>query len=101
VSHKEILFIGGRALKGLLNIGYGNFVNLDQLVAILSPDSAPMKREVANARRNGHLYDATQGHRTRSVLLMQTGQLILSANQPDTLAEKVKRNGPEKEDREP
>jgi len=76
-------------VKGLLNIGYGNFVNLDQLVAILSPDSAPVKREIGGARRDGRLFDATQGHKTRAVLLMQTGQLVLSAHQPETLAEKV------------
>ncbi len=70
----------------LINIGFGNLVNFDKVLTIVSPDSAPAKRLVAQAKEQERIVDATQGRRTKSVILMETNQVILSALQPDTLA---------------
>ena len=63
----------------LINIGFGNMVSQDRLVAIVSPDSAPIKRVVQEARDRGMLIDASYGRKTRAVLLMDTDHVILSA----------------------
>lgn len=73
----------------LLNIGYGNFVASDKIIAVVEPDSAPIKRVLGEYRQRGMVIDATAGHKTRSVLAMDSGHLVLSANKPDTLANKV------------
>ena len=70
----------------LLNIGFGNMVSTDRLVAIVSPDSAPIKRMVQEARDRGVLIDATFGRRTRAVLIMDSDHIVLSALQPETVA---------------
>lgn len=70
----------------LINIGFGNLVAANRLVAVVSPDSAPIKRMVQEARDRGLLIDATYGRRTRSVLMMDNDHLVLSALQPETLA---------------
>lgn len=70
----------------LLNVGFGNMVSADRIVAVIAPDSAPVKRMVQEARDGGHLVDATAGRRTRAVLMMDTGHVILSAVQPETIA---------------
>ena len=70
----------------LINIGFGNMISAGRLVAIVSPDSAPIKRMVQEARDRGTLIDATYGRRTRSVLIMDNDHLVLSALQPDTVA---------------
>ena len=70
----------------LINIGFGNMVSAGRLIAIVSPDSAPIKRMVQEARDRGNLIDATYGRRTRAVLLMDNGCLVLSALQPETVA---------------
>lgn len=71
---------------GFINIGFGNIVNDDKLVAMITPDSAPAKRLVQNAREGNYIVDATQGRRTRAVLLTDQGQVILSALVPETIA---------------
>ena len=70
----------------LLNIGFGNMVSAGRLVAVIAPDSAPVKRLVQEARDGGRLVDATAGRRTRAVIMMDTGHVVLSAVQPETIA---------------
>lgn len=68
-----------------LNIGYGNMVSANRIIAILSPDSAPIKRIVQETKEKGILIDATYGRKTRSVIMMDTGQVVLSPNVPVTI----------------
>ena len=70
----------------LVNVGFGNLVNSDKVIAVVNPDAAPIKRLVQNGREAQTVIDATSGRRTKSVLVMETGQIVLSAMQPDTLA---------------
>ena len=70
----------------LVNIGFGNLVSVGRLIAIVSPDSAPIKRMVQEARDKGVLIDATYGRRTRAVVIMDNDHLVLSALQPETIA---------------
>ncbi|MBR4579667.1 MAG: DUF370 domain-containing protein [Lachnospiraceae bacterium] len=69
-----------------VHIGYGNMVNADRVDAIVSPDGAPIKRLVQNAKETGNAVDATQGRKTKAVLVMADGQVILSALLPETIA---------------
>jgi len=73
------------ALK-LINIGFGNMVSASRLVAIVSPESAPIKRIIQDTRDRGQLIDATYGRKTRAVIIMDSGHVILSALQPETAA---------------
>lgn len=70
----------------LINIGFGNMVSSSRLVAIVSPESAPIKRAVQEAKEQGMLVDGTYGRRTRAVLIMDSDHIILSALQPETVA---------------
>ena len=70
----------------LINIGFGNMVSAARLVAIVSPDSAPVKRIVQDAKERGSLIDATHGRRTRAVIVTDSEHVILSAVQPETVA---------------
>ncbi|MGB3491906.1 MAG: DUF370 domain-containing protein [Elainellaceae cyanobacterium] len=70
----------------LINIGFGNIVCANRIVAIVSPDSAPIKRIVAEAKEAGKLVDATYGRRTRAVIITDSDHVILSAIQPETVA---------------
>lgn len=70
----------------LINIGFGNMVSANRLIAIVSPESAPIKRIISDAREKGLLIDATYGRRTRAVLITDCGYIILSAIQPETVA---------------
>lgn len=70
----------------LINIGFGNIVSANRIIAIVSPESAPIKRMVQEARDNGVIVDATYGRRTRAVVIMDSGHVILSAVQPETVA---------------
>lgn len=72
----------------LINIGFGNMISSSKLVAIVSPESAPIKRLIQDARDDGRLIDATYGRRTRAVLIMSSDHVILSAKQPDTVSAK-------------
>lgn len=69
-----------------INIGYGNIINDDKIVTIISPDSAPSKRLIQSSRENGKIIDATQGRRTRALIITDTGYVVLSALLPDTIA---------------
>ena len=73
----------------LVNIGFGNIVAADKIVAIVSPESAPIKRMVQEAKDAKTAVDATCGRRTRAVLIMDSGHIILSAVQPETVAGRV------------
>lgn len=70
----------------LINIGFGNMISANRLVALVSPESAPIKRMVQEARDRGRLIDATYGRRTRAVIIMDSDHIILSAVQPETVA---------------
>lgn len=70
----------------LMNIGFGNLVHTDKIVAIITPDSAPAKRLVQHAKQGERIVDATQGRKTRSILVMEQKMIVLSALGPDTLA---------------
>ena len=70
----------------LINIGFGNMISQGRLIAIVSPESAPIKRTISEARERGNLVDATYGRRTRAVIIMDSGHVILSAIQPETVA---------------
>ncbi len=70
----------------LINIGFGNMVASGKLVAIVSPESAPIKRIIQDVRDRGLLVDATYGRRTRAVIIMNSGHVILSPIQPETIA---------------
>ncbi len=76
----------------LVNIGYGNIVNSERVISIVSPDSAPIKRMVQEAKDNKTAVDATYGRRTRAVLIMDSGHIILSAVQPETVASRMDKN---------
>lgn len=70
----------------LIHIGFGNIVNTTKIIAIVSPDSAPVKRLVQKAKDEGTVIDATQGRKTKSVLVMENSQIVLSALLPETIA---------------
>ena len=70
----------------LINIGFGNMVSASRLVAIVSPESAPIKRIMQDAKEQGTLIDATYGRRTRAVIITDSDHVILSALQPETVA---------------
>ena len=74
----------------LLNIGYGNSVIISRVVSIVNPGSSPMRRLREDARERNLLIDATQGRKTRSILVMDSGHVILSAVQPETMAQRIK-----------
>lgn len=76
-------------MSKLIHIGFGNIVNTNKLVAIVSPDSAPIKRMVQNAKEAGTAIDATQGRKTKAVLVMENSQLVLSALLPETIASRA------------
>ena len=70
----------------LINIGFGNIVSANRVIAMVSPESAPIKRVMQEARDRGQLVDATYGRRTRAVIIMDSGHVILSAVQPYTMS---------------
>ena len=70
----------------LINIGFGNMVSASRLIAVVSPESAPIKRMIQEGRERGILIDATYGRRTRAVLITDSDHIILSALQPETVA---------------
>lgn len=83
-----------------INIGFGNIVSANRLVAIVSPESAPIKRIISEARERGMLIDATYGRRTRAVIITDSDHVILSSVQPDTVAHRLEKEEHFKEDGE-
>ena len=73
----------------LLNIGFGNMISAQRLIAIIRPESAPVKRIIQEARERGMLIDATYGRRTRAVVIMDSDHVVLSAIQPETVANRL------------
>ena len=73
----------------LVNIGFGNVVSANKIVSIVSPEAAPIKRIIQEAKDSKIAIDATYGRRTRSVIIMDSGHVILSAVQPETVASRV------------
>ena len=76
----------------LISIGFGNIVSSDRIITIVSPESAPIKRIVQDAKEKGILIDSTCGRKSRSVLVMDSGHVILSAIQPDTIASRLEKD---------
>ncbi|MEY3330003.1 MAG: hypothetical protein RLZZ115_2886 [Cyanobacteriota bacterium] len=76
----------------LINIGFGNIVSANRVIAIVSPESAPIKRIINDARERGQLVDATYGRRTRAVIITDSSHVILSAIQPETVAHRFLTN---------
>ncbi len=81
----------------LINIGFGNIVSASRIIAIVSPESAPIKRVVSEARERGLLIDATYGRRTRAVIVADSGHIILSAVQPETVKHRLQAREPNAE----
>lgn len=78
-------------MSDLVNVGFGNIVNMDRVIAIVSSDSAPAKRTVKNARLQGLAIDATHGRKAKAVIVMENSQIVLSALAPETLYQRVTR----------
>lgn len=76
-------------MSSLIHIGFGNVVNADKIISIVSPDAAPIKRLVQCSKENGNAIDATQGRKTRSVIIMESSQVVLSALNPETIVGRV------------
>ena len=75
----------------LINIGFGSMIAAARLLAVVSPDSAPVKRVVQEARDRGMLIDASYGHKTKAVILMDTDHVILSALEPEVISERAEK----------
>ncbi|MBR0513225.1 MAG: DUF370 domain-containing protein [Clostridia bacterium] len=73
----------------LVNVGYGNMASVPRLIAIVSPDAAPVRRMIQDARDGGRVIDATCGHKTRAVLVMDSEHVILSPLLPETVAARI------------
>ena len=76
-------------INKLINIGFGNVVIASRIVAIVTPNSAPMKRFKEDARQNGKLIDVTHGRRTRSIIITDSGHIMLSAVQSETISQRI------------
>ncbi len=83
------------AREKLINIGFGNYVLAGRVVSIVSPASSPMRRLREDARAEGRLVDATQGRRTRSIIVMDSNHIILSSIQPETISQRFAQEGNE------
>lgn len=77
----------------MINIGYGNMISADRIVTVISPDSAPIKRLVQEAKDDGRAIDATYGRKTRAVIVMDSGHIVLSSLITETLASRINENG--------
>ena len=84
-----------KIIMKLINIGFGNTVSADKIVAIVSPDSAPIKRMVQDAKDSGIAIDATFGRKTRAVIIMDSDHIVLSAVQAETIASRIDKDLPE------
>ena len=83
----------------LINIGFGNIVSAGRILAIVSPNSAPIKRIIQEARDRSMLIDATYGRRARAVIVMDTDHIILSAVLPETVAARMQEKGEEEDEK--
>lgn len=80
-------------MSTFVNIGFGNIVNISKIVSIVSPEAAPIKRMIQNAKDNGNAIDATCGRKTRSVIVTDSAHVILSALLPETIAIRLEEKG--------
>jgi extracellular matrix regulatory protein A len=85
----------------LVHVGFGNVVALNRLLAIVAPDSAPTKRLMRNAAEHMLVIDATCGHKTKAVIVLDTGAIVLSALSPETIANRVRNPREQRSDRDP
>lgn len=76
-------------MSHLIHIGFGNIVNTGKIIAIVTPDSAPVRRMVQRAKESGAAIDATQGRKTKAVLVMENSQIVLSVLLPETIANRA------------
>ena len=81
-----------------INVGFGNMVAADRVVALVAPDSAPMKRLISEARESGRIIDVTCGRRTRAIIVTDSDHVILSATQPETISNRLADDVAEYED---
>ncbi|WP_210609877.1 DUF370 domain-containing protein [Priestia flexa] len=73
----------------LVNVGFGNFISSNRIISVVQPESAPVKRIVQEAKDRGSLIDATQGRKTRAVIVMDSNHIILAPVQPETVAQRL------------
>ena len=85
-------------MNKLIHIGFGNIVNSGKIIAIVSPDSAPVKRLVQRAKEAGTTIESTQWRKTKAVLVMENSQLVLSALLPETIAQRAQAESREKDE---
>ncbi|MBE5937038.1 MAG: DUF370 domain-containing protein [Lachnospiraceae bacterium] len=76
-------------MNRIINIGYGNVINIDKVVAVIKPEAAPIKRLIQSAKDEGTALDATCGRKTKSVIIVENGTIILSALLPETIASRI------------
>lgn len=76
-------------MSKLINIGFGNYVSLERIVAVVDPESNPIKRIISKARDNGKLIDATYGRKTRAVIVADSGHVILCPLLPETVSQRI------------
>ena len=76
-------------MEKLVSVGFGNMVNANKIIAVISPESAPVKRLIQAAKEEGTAIDVTQGRKTKSVIVMENGQYLLSALQTETIANRI------------
>ena len=88
----------GGYVCGFINIGYGNIISADRIISIISPGAAPIKRLVNEAKDKSLLIDATAGRKTRAIIIMDTGHIVLSAVQPETVVVRANKGIIEKGD---
>lgn len=74
-----------------INIGFGNIVSANRIIAVVAPESAPIKRTIGEAKEKGNAIDATYGRKTRAVIVMDSGHVVLSAIQPETVASRIEK----------
>jgi Uncharacterized protein conserved in bacteria len=79
----------GACMNRFINVGFGNIVNANKIIGVISPEAAPIKRMVQNAKDSGMAIDATCGRKTKAVIVMESGHLMLSALLPETIANRV------------
>ena len=76
-------------MEKLVSVGFGNMVNANKIIAVISPESAPVKRLIQAAKEEGTAIDVTQGRKTKSVIVMENGQYLMSALQTETISKRI------------
>ncbi len=82
----------------IINVGFGNLVNADKIIAVVSPDSAPAKRLIQNGKKDGNVIDATHGRKTKACIFTESDRIVLSALLPETILERLRNTGKEESD---